>query len=66
MSNIQHPLEKGTKVKYLEPRCKCMNPPWTVKTGTIHIITERSGGEYTYGITGTKHRIPSKAVFEII
>ncbi len=64
--SIQHPLTKGTKVKYLSPRCPCSGKRWELVEGVITGVNKRPSGNYFYSIRREKHRIPEKGIIEVL
>jgi len=65
MTDITHPIEKGTKVQYLSPKCGCQGGGYQLNTGVVtNTIVKR--GKYIYNITTSRHRIPAKGVIKIL
>lgn len=65
MSEIKHPLEKGTKVKYLAPKCPCKGKGYNVKSGSVVNIVEQNN-MYVYSVAGEGRAIPQLGIIEII
>jgi len=61
---ITHPLKKGTKVKYLSPRCPCSGSRWKLVEGVILHAETKNPDNVVYTIRGEKHRIPAKGIVE--
>lgn len=61
---INHPLNKGTRVKYLLPKCKCSGGGYLMRKGTIVGYTKNKNNKYVYTIDG--RAIPELGITGII
>ena len=67
MDKIKHPLPKGTKVKYLSPRCPCSGSRWALAEGKITAVAKGiQPNVWIYGILGEKQQIPDTGILEVL
>ena len=67
MADIQHPLKKGVRVKYLSPRCPCSGKRFVQARGKIIGVTTKQGGATViYTIQGEKNKIPAAGIMEVL
>ena len=62
---IQHPLPKGTKVKYLSPRCPCSGSRWKLVESVI-VGSTKNGNTVVYTLRAEKRGIPTAGIVEVI
>lgn len=62
---ITHPIQKGTKIKYLQPKCPCVGKGYQLKVGVVTAVINKNH-KFFYNITTTKHRIPEAGVVKIL
>ena len=62
---ITHPIQKGTKVKYLQPKCPCAGKGFQLREGVVTAIITKANKTY-YNLSTTKHRIPAEGVVKIL
>lgn len=65
MNNIKHPLKRGTKVKYLSPKCSCQGKGYNLKEGKIAHSFEKNG-TYIYQMLNEPRRIPQLGIVQIL
>lgn len=65
MSNIKHPIEKGTRVKYLSPKCPCQGKGYKLKEGKVAHTIEKNG-TYIYQLANEPRRIPQLGIVQVL
>ena len=62
---VTHPIDKGTKVKYLQPKCPCSGGGFQLREGVV-MSTIVKAKKFYYNISTTRHRIPAAGVVKIL
>lgn len=62
---ITHPVESGTKVKYLSPKCPCQGKGYDLKTGKIKHVVEKNS-TYIYTISNSTRSIPQLGIVQVL
>lgn len=65
MNNITHPIEKGTKVKYLSPKCPCQGKGYKLKEGRIAHSFQKKGS-YVYQMANEPRSIPQLGIVQVL
>lgn len=64
-NGIKHPLDIGTKVQYLSPRCPCSGKRYELMEGSVKQIF-KNGSNYRYRIRAESKVIPSEAIIKLL
>ena len=62
---VIHPVERGTKVKYLRPKCKCVGGGYQLKEGYV-VRAVAKNGKYVYTINTTNRAIPQLGIVQVL